>query len=201
MRLYQGKYPSVTTITSLLSMRDVNLQRWLDDPINQKIAHESARFGSRVHKYIEDYIKNNCIIVPNTIEANEVYKFFDDIYRSFLDKNRNNIFLSECSMISHNFHFGGTVDLLLCDGTIIDFKTTSKPKRSEYLTGYYMQLAAYAALIKENYPDFKITSALIYMGVRESNTLQLFNMNLEDLTLYFHKFISLRQNFYDLKGI
>jgi genome maintenance exonuclease 1 len=62
------------------------------------------------------------------------------------------VFLQECALYSDHLGLAGRVD---CVGmykgklSIIDFKTSSRPKRIEWIESYFMQCAAYSIMWEE----------------------------------------------------
>ncbi len=66
----------------------------------------------------------------------------------------NNIYLQEAALYSDILKIAGRVDCIAeYDGSlsIIDFKTSAKIKKEEYLYDYYVQECAYACMLQELY--------------------------------------------------
>jgi genome maintenance exonuclease 1 len=79
----------------------------------------------------------------------ELFKMF----KAQADEHIDNIRTIEGQMMSDYLRCAGTVDLIAdYDGkiSIIDWKTSSKPKKEEWVTGYFMQESAYAVMFEEN---------------------------------------------------
>ena len=87
----------------------------------------------------------------------------------------NNISLLEKTLYSDHLKSAGRVD---CIGefdnklSVIDFKTSSKPKTENYITNYFMQGSAYAVMFEER-TGIPISNIVIIMAV-EGNEAQLF---------------------------
>ena len=97
--------------------------------------------GVKFEEVYEDYV-------------NFQYKFQDEIQRDFdkENKNVNNIHGQEVALYSDRLGVAGRVDCIAeWNGTlsVIDFKTSRKPKKAEWIRDYYMQCAAYAAMYYE----------------------------------------------------
>ena len=76
--------------------------------------------------------------------------FYD--VKPVLDKRLNTVFAQEAPLYSNNLSLAGRVD---CVGVwdnkpaIVDFKTSRKPKKKEWIDGYFMQCCAYAIMWEE----------------------------------------------------
>jgi len=77
------------------------------------------------------------------------------------------IFAQEAPLYSKHLGVAGRVDCVgLYDGvpSIIDFKTSKKPKRREWVTSYFMQEAAYAIMWEER-TGMPITNLVTIMDI------------------------------------
>jgi genome maintenance exonuclease 1 len=64
----------------------------------------------------------------------------------------NNIHAQEIALYSDHLRLAGRVDCIAeFDGklSVIDFKTSGKPKKKEWITNYFAQAAAYAIMYEE----------------------------------------------------
>ena len=76
---------------------------------------------------------------------------FNDI-KPIIDSSINNVVMQECPLYSDYLEVAGTVDCIAeWNGklSIIDFKTSRKPKKKEWIDNYFMQTAAYAVMFEE----------------------------------------------------
>ena len=142
--------PSITTVLSILS-RD-SIEAWkkkVGVEEANKISHRAATRGTAVHEIIEKYLDNK-----------EDYRdgYTPDIIESFialkpiLDGKLGRIFAQEAPLYSNHLGVAGRVDCVAeFDGklSIIDFKTSRKPKRKNYIQNYFMQEAAYSSMWEE----------------------------------------------------
>ena len=74
--------------------------------------------------------------------------------------------------------------------SVIDFKTSSKPKTENYITNYFMQGSAYAVMFEER-TGIPISNIVIIMAV-EGNEAQLFQTKRDN---YIEQFKELRKRY------
>src|SRR6056300_1547535 len=142
--------PSITTVLSILSRDSIAAWRKrVGEAEANKISHRASSRGTRVHEIIEKYINND-----------EDYRngYTPDIIDSFiairpiLDDRIGRVFAQEAPLYSNHLGVAGRVDCVAeFDGklSIIDFKTSLKPKRLEWIKNYFMQESAYAIMWEE----------------------------------------------------
>ena len=139
-------YPSVTTVTGLHSAKGIAewRKRVGNEEANRVSAKASAR-GTRIHQYCEDYLRGNIF---------EADMFDLEMFNSikFLLDSIDNIHCLEDALYSDYLQVAGTVDCIAeFQGklSVIDFKTSSKPKDRDDIHNYFMQTAAYAVAFEE----------------------------------------------------
>lgn len=144
-----NKYPSITTVLSEYSR--AGIQQWRNkighDAANE-ITRKAATRGTSLHKLAEKYLDNEPVVFKTPLEKEAFEQFKPTLHRI------NNIHLQEQRMYSNHLRIAGTVDCIgEFDGklSIIDFKTSSKPKKKEYIENYFMQCAGYAVMFEEQY--------------------------------------------------
>ena len=145
------KYPSVTSVTGLLN-RD-GIKKWrkrVGEKTANKISTQAARHGTSAHQLFEDYIRNDNFeekfkgAMPTTQQA-----FIS------LEKELNQIGVVhglESPLYSHNLQLAGRVDCIAeydVKLSVIDFKTSAKPKKEEWIQNYFIQETAYAKMFEE----------------------------------------------------
>lgn len=142
--------PSITTVLSILS-RD-SIAKWrarVGEEEANKISTRASGRGTRVHEIIEKYMNNE-----------EDYRdgYTPDIIQSFLDvrdilDNRiGTVYAMEAPLYSTHLGVAGRVDCIAeFDGklSVIDFKTSMKPKKLDWIKNYFMQESAYAIMWEE----------------------------------------------------
>ena len=145
----QGKLPSITTVLSILS-RDA-IKKWRErvgEAEANKISTKASRRGTSVHEMCEHYINNDLDAkkyLPNDRET------FNSL-KPVLDEHLNNVYAQEVPLWSEYLGVAGRVDCIAeWDGKIavIDFKTSRKLKKKEYISNYFQQCAAYAVMWEE----------------------------------------------------
>jgi hypothetical protein len=112
----------------------------------QEITTEAAGVGTRMHKYLEDYIDTGEWPTPGgNPYAQQAHMMATTIKVHALD-NVDEIWGSEVPLYIPNI-YAGTTDLVgIYKGQpcIMDFKQTNKPKKVEWVEDYFLQLTAYA---------------------------------------------------------
>ena len=144
------RYPSVTTVLSILN--EEFIQRWrarVGEEEANKVSHRASTRGTAVHDCIEKYLDNNedyaKEYLPNIIDNFNAIK-------PVLDERIGTIYLQEAALYSEHLGLAGRV---YCVGefdgvlSIIDFKTSKKIKKKEWITNYFIQEAAYAIMWEE----------------------------------------------------
>jgi genome maintenance exonuclease 1 len=192
-------YPSVTTVTGLLSRDGIQVWRKrIGEKKADEISKAATMTGTRVHKLAEMYLRNEVFrqedffgeALPN------VQRMFGQL-EILLDKNVGVIKAIEAPLYSHSLKVGGRVDLIAeWDGelSIIDFKTSKKLKRESWIEGYYMQSCAYARMFEE-LTNIAVRKVVIAIAV-DNHQSQVFTVDSED---YIQEFIDLRKK-YDLES-
>ena len=119
----------------------------------QEITTEAAGVGTRMHKYLEDYIDTGDWPNPGSNPyAQQAHKMAGEIKNKAL-KDVNQIWGSEVNLYMPSM-YAGTTDLVgqyKGNDCIMDFKQTNKPKKEEWVIDYYLQLVAYAEAHNEIY--------------------------------------------------
>lgn len=142
-------YPSVTTVLSVLS-RD-SIREWRQRVGAQeanKISRQASTRGTKIHLLCEDILNNKEI---DTSNMSLLDKEMFDKFRPLLDRI-NNIHGQEIALFSDHLRLAGRVDCIAeFDGklSVIDFKTSKKPKRKEWIESYFAQAAGYAIMYEE----------------------------------------------------
>jgi len=142
-------YPSITTVLSILS-KDA-IQAWrarVGEEEANKVSYRASQRGTAVHEMCEKYINNENHtegFMPNIIAD------FNRI-KSILDSRIGTVYGQELPLYSDYLGVAGRVDCVAeFDGklSIIDFKTSRKQKKYEWVTSYFMQEAFYAIAWEE----------------------------------------------------
>ncbi len=119
----------------------------------KEITTEAAGVGTRMHKYLEDYVESGQWPTPGSNPyAQQAHKMAEQVKEQALT-NIDEIWGSEVQLY-HPKIYAGTTDLVGSyngNPCIMDFKQTNKPKKKEWVEDYYLQLTAYALAHNELY--------------------------------------------------
>jgi genome maintenance exonuclease 1 len=147
-----SKVPSVTTIldaTKPQEKRD-SLNEWkrrMGPARAQQITTEAANRGTRMHSYLEHYVKTGDMKpFPSNPFAQPSWLMAGDVILQGL-KHVDEFWGVEIPLYYSGLYAGTTDCLGIWKGkpAIMDFKQSNKPKKREWIDDYFMQLAAYAA--------------------------------------------------------
>lgn len=175
-RVYQtpdgGRVPSVTTVLDRTKPKEARqkLQEWKDRVGHQRaqqITTEAANRGTRMHTFLENYIKQG--IVPSAT-TNPYSWASAAMAQTIIDQGLERV--SEVYGVEVPLYFpslyAGTSDGVGMHNNqeaILDYKQTNKPKRREWIDDYFLQLAAYALAHNEVYGS-SIRKGVILMCVK-----------------------------------
>ena len=175
-RLYatpDGKrLPSVTTILERTKPEESRraLAEWkrrVGTEQAQKITTEAANRGTRMHTYLEHYVKTGELKPAGT---NPFAWPSHQMAMTVIDQGLKNV--TEFWGVEIPLYFpslyAGTSDgagIHMGDEAILDYKQTNKPKREEWIDDYKLQLVAYALAHNEVYGT-RIRKGVVLMCVR-----------------------------------
>ena len=188
-------YPSITTVLNILSVDSI--MKWrkrVGEEEANKISHQAATRGTSVHKLAEDYI-DNVDDWKGKAMPNNLYTFSH--LKDIIDNRLNNVWFQEEYLYSDRLKCAGQVDCIAeFDGelSIVDFKTSRKPKKIEWITNYFIQASFYAAAFYER-TGVPIRQGVILITV-DHNEPQVFKINTHE---YLQRFLDVRQKYRELK--
>ena len=200
MRFYETpeglKFPSITTVIDKQRAKSEGLQKWRDrigEEAAKLITRKAAARGTAFHHICEDYINNQ------DIEEHKGKNFlswcmFGEM-KSHLDEKINQVVLQEQTMFSSKFKVAGRCDLIGVYKdklSVVDFKTTTKTKKEEWIGDYFIQCAAYASMFEEHTGE--PVEDVVIMMVAEDGEVQLFEKKTAD---YLPKLEELMDDFYE----
>ena len=145
---YGEKYPSVTTVLS--NYKKDGIVKWrkrVGEKEANKISTKASRRGTKVHKLCEDYLNNDSSFKGYTPDNVDMFKTIQPTLNEI-----EVVYAQERTLFSHHLKTAGRVD---CVGKfrgkthIIDFKTSNKPKKWEWIDNYFMQGSAYSVMWEE----------------------------------------------------
>ena len=189
------KYPSITSVLGRQPEKQEGLKKWresIGDKAANMISGKAARRGTVFHNICEDYINNKEILQHKDQNFlswcmfNELKPYLNDIV---------NVVLQEKSMYSDRFKVAGRCDLIaeMNDGiAIIDFKTTTKMKKKEWIKDYFIQCSAYASMFDE-LTGTPVPDIAIFM-VAEDGQVEVFKEKAEN---FYDDLEVMMSNFYE----
>ena len=199
-RLYEtpeGKrYPSVTTVLGKMTDKSA-LEAWKKRVGEDEAARVSARAstrGTKVHTMCENYVLGNDI---DTSMPHNMMMFRQ--IKMVLDDKVDMIRATECTLFSDHLKLAGSCDLIAdYDGrlSIIDYKTSAKLKRKEWIEGYFLQASLYAYMLWEM-TGIHVKDIVIIIGVDDSLDAQVF---VERPQRYFEKAADLVRSYHQMYG-
>ena len=143
-------YPSITTVLSILSREAI--QKWRErvgEEEANRISRVASSRGTKIHNIIEKYIANDPEYLSGEMPHN--IQTFKDI-QPYIDSNLSKVYSIEAPLYSKHLGVAGRVDCVgVWNGkdSIIDWKTSRKEKKKEWISNYFMQASAYAIMWEE----------------------------------------------------
>lgn len=145
-----SSFNSVTTVLKVLSEDAIQAWRKRVGPeVANQIGVRAANRGTAVHSIIERYLDNEEDYAKDVMP--DVLQSFNDL-KPILDERLTEIRALEAPLYSTHLKLAGRVDCVgVFDGklSIVDFKTSRKLKKRDWITNYFAQEAAYAIMWEE----------------------------------------------------
>jgi genome maintenance exonuclease 1 len=167
-----SRVPSVTTILDRTKPAESRqaLAEWrkrVGEQRAQQITTEAANRGTRMHKWLENYVQHGAAGEPGTHpESQRSHKMAMTIIEQGF-KNVTEVWGNEVPLYFPEL-YAGTTDCVGVHGgeeAILDFKQSNKPKRREWIDDYFLQLTAYALAHNEVHGT-NIRKGVVMMSVR-----------------------------------
>ena len=188
-------YPSVTSITSFKNAQF--FQKWrsrIGETEANRITARATQRGTAFHALSEEYFKGE-LNIDKYLENNPLSVRMFQSAKSTLNRI-DNIHCLETFLYSHYLGLAGRVDCIAeFDGelAVIDFKTSSKEKKEDWIEHYFVQETAYAAMFLER--SGLEVKKIVTLIATEDSTIQVFEKyNLDDylqlLKSYIEEFVS-----------
>ena len=139
------------SITSVIGWRNRNkFKEWrrkVGEQEANNITRKATHRGTDAHTLIEEYLNNSDTFSDVLPLSQFLFK------QAKPELNRiDNILCQETALYSTELGIAGSVDCIAeFDGelSVIDFKTSAKPKKREWIEDYFVQCAAYACMLYE----------------------------------------------------
>lgn len=171
------KLKSVTTVLGE-KLDKTALNEWkakVGEEQANRISVQAARRGSAIHEIAEKYVLNEDNFYKNQMPINiETFKPI----KWALDDHVDNIYGVELPLYSKALGCAGRTDLVAeYDGipSIIDFKTSRKLKKEEWIESYFLQSTVYSMMFQRKY-KIEIPQIVIIITVDNEKTPQTFVM-------------------------
>ena len=187
-------YPSVTSITSFKNAKF--FQKWrtkIGETEANRITARATQRGTTFHSITEDYIKGN-LNLDMYLENNPLPVRMFQTAKSTLNRI-NNIHCLESFLYSHYLGLAGRVDCIAeFDGelAVIDFKTSTKEKKEDWIEHYFVQETAYAAMFLER-SGIEVKKIVTLIAVEDGSVQVFQKYNLDDylqlLKTYIEEFV------------
>jgi genome maintenance exonuclease 1 len=159
---------SVTKLTGKLSEDAIN--QWKANvgiEVADKVMKEASERGTCIHKFCEDYLTNEQILIPeNSIDNYYTFKAMKPELNMI-----DNVMGLEIPLWSDEYRLKGRADCIAeYKGTLsmIDFKTSKKPKKKEWVDPYFIQATAYIEMVKEH-TGIQIEQIVLLFGITNFN--------------------------------
>ena len=164
--------PSVTTILDKTKSPDKieALNRWRKSvgvEKAQQITTEAANRGTRMHTYLEQYVRDGAIKEPGSNPYSWPSHAMAHVVVEKGLKNVSEFWGIEVPLYFPNIYAGTTdgAGIHLNEEAILDYKQTNKPKKREWIDDYFMQLCAYAEAHNELHGT-RIRKGVVLMCVK-----------------------------------
>jgi hypothetical protein len=203
------KVPSVTTILDRTKSEEskqglANWRKSVGEVKAKEITTEAAGRGTRMHKFLEDYVVNNRILSPAGTNPYSIQA--RSMAQSIVDNglvNVNEMWGIEVPLYVSGLYAGTTDACGLYNNkeSIIDYKQTNKPKKLEYIEDYFLQLTAYGLAHNETYGT-NINQGVILMAVApkadEVPQFQTWTIEGSEWELWTNKWLGRVEQYYKL---
>lgn len=191
--LPNGKYlKSVTTILSE-KLDSTALEEWkqrVGEEEASKVSIQSRRRGTAIHAMAERYLKNETDIYKKQMPVN-IQQF--KLIAKVLDDHVDDIFGIELPLYNETLGAAGRADLVArYNGvvSVIDFKTSKKLKKLEYIEGYILQSTIYSMMFEYMF-NIPVPQIVIIITVDHERSAQTFVL---DRSLYVNRVLEVFLN-------
>lgn len=186
------QYPSITSVTGIRSQPFID--EWkarVGIEEANKITTRAANRGTKIHALCENHLNN---------EKTNVDVFHKEMWDNFVPALEpiDKIYCLERMLFSDKLQVAGTVDCIAeYNGilSVIDFKTSSKVKHRQDISGYFMQCCMYALSLYEM-TGIQAKQIVILMAVEDEKPLVFIERVLD----WIKESIIIRDEFLKLKG-
>lgn len=162
--------PSVTTVLDKTSDKTALIawRKRVGEEEANRVSRESAGLGTKVHDAIEKHILGEEVSFGTNM-VSVMAKQMSEVMINEGFTNVDEVWGTEIGLIAPGLYAGTTDCVGLHNGeqAIIDFKTSKKIKKEEWIEDYYLQCCAYAMAHNEMYGT-NIKKGVILMVSRDN---------------------------------
>jgi len=189
--------PSVTTVLDKTSDKTALIawRKRVGDEEANRVSRESAGLGTKVHDAIEKHILGESVTFGTNMVSVMAKEMSDLVINEGL-ANVDEVWGTEIGLIAPGLYAGTTdcVGIHQGDEAIIDFKTSKKIKKEEWIQDYYLQCCAYAMAHNEMYGT-NIRKGVILMVSRD-NKFKEFVIQGDEFDSYCEKWTNRLADYY-----
>jgi hypothetical protein len=160
-----GAFPSVTTVLGE-KLSKGGLEEWrarVGEKEAARITKLATDRGTAVHNICERYVLNQ--EYRSGVMPTDMHTFLQ--IKPYLDLNLGSIYGIEAPLYSRRLRTAGRCDLLAGwqgVNSIIDFKTSRRLKKEEYIESYFLQATCYSLMAEER-TSLKFPQIVIVIAV------------------------------------
>lgn len=168
-------YPSVTTVLGATKDQS-HLQKWKERLGEEAAARESKRTadrGTALHLLCEKLVLNQPYDLRREMPV--PVQLFAQL-RPIIQENVDNVMGVESPLYSNYLGIAGRVDLVADwqgKASIIDYKSSNKVKRRDWIEDYFLQTSIYAVMFEE-LTGIPVPQLVILIGTEESTKPSVF---------------------------
>jgi ATP-dependent exoDNAse (exonuclease V) beta subunit len=166
-----GNYPSVTTLLKSFYDKGDVLEKWkarVGEAEAEKVSQQARARGTTLHNICERFLLND----PDFKKGHMPYTIDDFVFvKKLLTESIDEIYGIELPLYSRTLKTAGTTDLVcLWNGvrSIVDYKTSRKQKREEWIEDYFVQSTIYGLMANEMF-DVGIEQVVIILMVEHEH--------------------------------
>lgn len=175
------RFFSVTTMLGSDPAKQKSLNEWrnrVGASEAKRVSAFSSGRGTKVHDLLESYVRGK------EIESASIMPHLMQMFKSAIEplsKNITKVYCLEQRLFSPSIALAGTADgVIEWNGVpaILDFKTSAKLKKKEWITDYFLQCTAYSLMWKE-LTGMSINDLVVFIMVDGRDEPQVFTSKAE----------------------
>jgi len=218
------KLPSVTSIIGALSDKS-GIEKWRKDVGEEaadRISKFAANRGTFLHLLCENYLRkryeegrgdtkavmretfNETMADPDIMLMDRMMliagkTLFMNMYREGIFNSIKSVVIQEVGLWSIISNAAGRVDLIARDHDdnliTIDFKSSTSPKKEEYIDGYYLQISAYSFMYYERFGEMPLKGK-VWISNEQNEVIQVFELSFNEMKSYYKRFVDMSTEYH-----